>query len=231
MSNCRSAATRPCRSASPRTIRSTGQLDFEAQQQAERAARQGIAPLDAQAMNIRISHRLTPSLTVSGAYARIRESNALLGVQSRERTDFGHGATSETATLSASFNAGDGFTFAASATLGRTRVAGNPEQGFVTEGNGVTSTAFALSATRQGLLNRGDALRLSVSQPLHIENGRLAYRSVQVVDRTTGELGIVDQPFDAEGDERTLIGELLYETPILSGNGQIGLFGRAEVSS
>ena len=128
-------------------------------------------------------------------------------------------------------NAGDGFTLAASATLARTRAAGNPEQGFVTDGNGVVSTAFALSATRQGLLGRNDALRVSVSQPLHIENGRLAYRSVQVVDRTTGELGLVDQPFDAQGDERSLIGELLYEAPILSGNGQIGLFGRAEVQT
>ena len=87
-------------------------------------------PYEADAMSVRISHRASRNLLFSGAYARIREHDALLGVQSRERTDLNHGAMSETATLSASLEAGSGFTFAASATLGRTRSAGNPEQGF-----------------------------------------------------------------------------------------------------
>ena len=192
----------------------------------ERDAYQGIRPFEADAMNLRISHQASRNLLVSGSYARIRERNAMLGVQSREQTDLGHGATSETATLAASLDAGSGFSFAASATLARTRSAG--EQGFVTQGDGVISSAFAVSATRQGLFGRRDALRLSVAQPLHIENGRIAYRSVEVLDRTTGELGVADQGFDANGDPRTLIGEMLYEAPILAGNGEIGLFGRAE---
>jgi len=194
----------------------------------ERAALQGIEPLHADALNLRITHRPAQNVVLSGTYSRIREHNGLLGVQSRELTDFGHGATSETATVSASLSLRGGYTLAASGTLGRTRTLGGPEQGFVTEGEGVTSTAFALSATRQGLLGRNDALRIAVSQPLHIERGNLAYRSVGVVDRETGELGVTDQPFEANGDRRTLIGEMLYETPILSGNGEIGLFGRAE---
>ena len=194
----------------------------------EQASREGVRPLQAEAMNVRISHRATPNLLLSGSYSRIRERNGLLGVQSREPTDFGHGATSETATLSGSLSLRGGFTLAASGTIGRTRSAGNPDQGFVTQGNGVLSTAFAVSATRQGLFGRNDALRISVAQPLHIERGGLAYRSVEVVDRQTGELGVTDQPFAANGDARTLIGEMLYETPILSGRGEIGFFGRAE---
>jgi hypothetical protein len=198
------------------------------QSDVERFAYQGIRPLEADAMNLRITHQASPNLLISGSYARIRERNAMLGVQSREQTDFGRGATSETATLAATLNAGSGFSFAASATLARTRSAGSPEQGFVTQGDGVISTAFAVSATRQGLFGRHDALRLSVAQPLHIENGRIAYRSVEVLDRTTGELGLADQGFEVTGDPRTLIGEMLYEAPILSGDGAIGLFGRAE---
>ena len=93
------------------------------------------------------------------------------------------------------------------------------------------TTAFAASATRQGLFGRDDALRLSVAQPLHIESGGLAYRSVEVIDRTTGELGLSDQGFDAAGDARSLIGELLYEAPILDGNAGIGFFGRAEIQT
>jgi hypothetical protein len=185
--------------------------------------------LDAEALNVRLTHRISPALSFSASYARIREANALLGVQSRERTDLANGATSETATLSASLSVSRNFSLAASGTLGRTRTAGAAEQGFVTDGQGVLSTAWAVSATRETLFGRNDALRLSVAQPLHIEGGRLAYRSVQVIDRTTGELGVVDQPFDAAGDSRSLIGEMLYEMPILQGQGDLGLFGRAEV--
>ena len=197
----------------------------------ERAAFNGMDPYEANAMSVRISHRASPNLVFSGAYSRIRERDALLGVQSRERTDLNHGAMSETATMSASFEPGSGFTFAASATVGRTRSAGNPEQGYLTQDGGVMSTAFAVSATRQGLFGHSDALRLSVAQPLHIEGGRLAFRSVEVIDRTTGELGLADQGFDAAGDARSLIGELLYETPILDGNAGLGFFGRAEMQT
>jgi hypothetical protein len=201
------------------------------QSPSERAAYQGMDPYEANAMSVRISHRASSNLVFNGAYSRIRERDALLGVQSREQTDFGHGAMSETATLSASLEPGHGFTFAASATLGRTRSAGNPEQGYLTRDGGVMTTAFAVSATREGLFGHSDALRLSVAQPLHVESGQLAYRSVEVIDRMTGELGLADQGFDAAGDARSLIGELLYEAPILDGNAGIGFFGRAEVQT
>ncbi|MGZ8998696.1 MAG: hypothetical protein ACXW2T_07570, partial [Allosphingosinicella sp.] len=193
---------------------------------AERAAYRGIEPYEANALNVRITHRTSRNLVFSGSYARIRESDALLGVQSRE-PDLDHGATSDTATVAASLTRG-GFTFAASGTMGRTQTAGNPEQGFTTRGVGVISSAFAFSATRQGLLARRDALRISISQPLHLERGELAYNTVQVIDRETGELGAGQQGFNVGGGPRTIASELLYATPILSGSGEFGLFGRAE---
>ena len=193
----------------------------------ERAAHDGIEPYEADALNIRISQQATPNLVLSGSFARIRERNALLGVQSRRPRDLEHGAVSETATLAATLTSG-GFTIAASGTIGRTRSAADPEQGFTTRGDGVITSAFALSATRQGIFGRRDALRVSVSQPLHIEQGELAYSTVEVIDRETGELGVAEQNFELAGEPRPLAAELLYATPILSGSGELGLFGRAE---
>ncbi len=197
----------------------------------EMAAYQGVEPFDADAVNLRVTHQAASAITVSGSYARVRERNGLLGVQSREETDLGHGATSETATLSASFRLGNRFTLAGSATAGRTRSAGDPEQGFTTSGDGVITSAFALSGTREGVIGRRDALRVSLSQPLHIERGAISYSSVQVVDRQTGELGVVEQQFDVAGRPRSFTGELLYAAPILEGEGELGLFGRAELQS
>lgn len=195
------------------------------------AGYEGVEPFAADAVNLRVTHRASDALSVTGSYARVREANGLLGVQSRESTDLGHGAVSETATLGARLNVSGGVTLAASGTVGRTRSAGNPEQGFTTGDGGVLTSAFAVSATRQGLFGRRDALRMSLAQPLHIERGALRYGSVQVIDRQTGELGIVEQQFDVTDRPRAFSGELLYAAPILSGGGELGLFGRAELQA
>jgi subtilisin family serine protease len=208
------------------------QLDrsrIEYQTDEERAAYQGMDPYEADAMNLRISHQARHNLTISGSYARIHERDALLGVQSRERSDLDRGATSETATVGASLTSG-GFTFAASGTLGRTRTVGNSEQGFTTRGAGILSSAFAVSATRMGVLGKRDALRVSLAQPLHIENGELTYNSVEVIDRQTGELGTHGQGFDLRGDPRSIAAELLYATPVFAGKGEFGLFGQARAN-
>lgn len=197
------------------------------QSDVERAAHAGIEPYEADALNIHISQQASENLVLSGSFARIREQNALLGVQSRRSLDLEHGAISETATVAATLTNG-GFTLAASGTIGWTRSADDPEQGFKTRGDGVITSAFALSAMRQSIFGGRDALRISVSQPLHIEQGELAYNTVEVIDRETGELGVTEQNFELAGDPRPLAAELLYATPILSGSGDLGLFGRAE---
>lgn len=200
---------------------------LQLQSDLESAARMGLDPYEADALNVRLTHRASRNLVVSGSYARVRENNALLGVQSRLPSDLGHGATSETATVAATLESGR-FTFAASGTVARTRSAGDPEQGFTTRGEGVFSTAFAVSATRQEILGRSDLMRLSLAQPLHIESGELEYSAVEVIDRETGELGVSGQAFGIDGDPRTMTTELLYATPIFSGSGELGLFGHAE---
>ncbi|WP_114951978.1 S8 family serine peptidase [Sphingosinicella terrae] len=196
---------------------------------AERAAYHGVAPFQAEAVNVRVTHRASSRFSFSGAYARVDERNGLLGVQSRSALELGHGAVTDTLTLASTYRVSDRFTLAFSGTAGRTHSA-TPEQGYSTASD-VLSSAFALSATFQNVVGRGDALRLSLAQPLHVERGELSYRSVQVLDRTTGELGIGEQRFDIADQDRAFSAELLYAAPILDNAGEIGLFGRAELRS
>jgi hypothetical protein len=166
--------------------------------ESERTLFRGLDRFQASAFNVRLTHRASDSLTLTSALAQVRERNGLLGVQSRERDGIA-GATTNTLTFIASLDVGAGLTFAGSATAGRTSNAAADQQGFRVA-DGVLSTAFAVSATKEGVLGRGDALRLSVSQPLHIESGALAYRGVGVVDRSTGQLGLTDQRFSVGRD-------------------------------
>ena len=197
---------------------------------AQRAAFAGIAPLRADAVNLRVTHQASNSLSLSGSYARVRERNSLLGVQSHEAHELERGAVTDTFTVASTLKVRNGFTLAVSGTAGRSRSAGATEQGFSTSGD-VISSSFAFSATFEGVMGRSDALRLSVAQPFHVESGDLNYSSVQVLDRRTGELGVATQTFGIDGQARSFSGELLYATPILDDAGEIGVFGRAELQA
>ena len=163
----------------------------------ERYAYQGIRPFEADAMNLRITHRASRNLTWSAG--PMPGSASATPCSACSRASRPTSATARPARRRP-------------CRLARRRQRLQPrrlghagadpfraaEQGFVTQGDGVISSAFAVSATRQGVFGRRDAMRLSVAQPLHIESGRLAYRIVEVLDRTTGELGVADQRFDLE---------------------------------
>jgi subtilisin family serine protease len=195
--------------------------------EAEQGVFAGLDRFEASALNLRLTHRASDSLTLTGAIAQVRETNGLLGVQSREQGDIRGGVTN-TFTVTASFDAGAGFTLAASGTAGRTSTDAAGEQGFRVASD-VLSTAFAVSATKQGVIGRRDAVRVSLSQPLHIETGALAYRSVSVVDRSTGQLGLADQRFSVAGQSRPVSAEMLYVTPLNALGSELGFFGRADL--
>lgn len=187
-----------------------------------------VDPYRAKAFNLGVSHDVASWLNISASYTRLDEQAAVLGVQSIEPGDFGGGSVSDAATLAASASLGDGVQLSFSATAANTRT-NDRGQAFTTSDGGVLSSAFAVAAAKTGIIGQRDQLRLSLAQPLHIERGSMEFTSVQVVDRSTGDIGPVTQRFDIGGQERRYIGELLYATPLLNDNGEVSVFGRAQL--
>ena len=58
----------------------------------------------------------------------------------------------------------------------------------------------------------------------------LNLQSVEVINRETGELGVVTQSVDVAG-KRRLAGEALYALPVSGGGGDVAFFGRVETQS
>ncbi len=181
--------------------------------------------LRANALNVRVSHDFAPGTGLSLSYTMLREDNALLAV----RADSGlleGGSQSDALTFGATAELGAGLSLAASASAGRTRSA-NDGQALVTSGAGVMTSAFAVSATKNGVIGRQDRLRLSLTQPMHIESGRMTLHSAQIADRESGEVAVVSEDFAISGNGRVHTGELLYAAPLQEGLGELSLFGRA----
>lgn len=183
----------------------------------------------ANAINIRVDYRANDWLGLSTSITRLQEEGAFLGIQSLVTDDFGDGTMTDGVTLQADAEVGDGFVLFGSATGARSTTP-DREATFRLGGMGAFGTAFQLGVAKVGLFNAVDRLRLTLSQPLTIEQGTAEFTSVMVVDRETGEKGLVTQRFRIGAPERRrAIAEVMYGTPMLGNGATLTVFGRGEL--
>jgi hypothetical protein len=90
-------------------------------------------------------------------------------------------------------------------------------------------SAYEAVLTKSNLLARGDVLRMSLSQPMHVESGKLNIAIAEVTDRHTGEIGVVNRSLDLH-QARPFAAEVLYGRPVLKGAGDVSLYGRADTN-
>ncbi len=183
---------------------------------------------DYEAMGLTFGLHLTPSdkVGVNLNYTRLNEGSAVLGVQSQDADDFAGGSATDALTLGLDADLPGGFQLAASATASRT-TGGNAERLLSVSKSGIVSTAFAASVTKNGVFGGSDLMRLTVSQPLHIEAGSLELNQGGIIDRSTGEIGVVTSRFSVAGEARPLNAEFRYVAPVMKG-GSFSLYGRGD---
>ena len=192
---------------------------------AERARLIATPDYRANAFNLRVTHKPSRNAALTFSVAQLNERDALLGVQSELPGALGEGSTSRTLTLGGSVDLPHGITMAASATAGLSETDGADRS--LRSNGAVASSAFAFSLAKEGIVGSSDRLRISVAQPLHIESGSMTFDSFEVIDRSTGETGVVVREFDLATRKRRLTGEFLYAAPVMDG-GEISFFGRLE---
>jgi hypothetical protein len=179
----------------------------------------------AQAAQARVSYRLTTKIDVTASVTHLDEANALLGVQSLDPTDLSGGAQTDGVNLGVSWQPTAKTTLAATGTEATTRTT-NEAQSLTTDRGGVRSRAFAVSLTQQDLLAKGDVLKMSVSRPLTAE-GALNLKTVQIVDRSSGQIGVTDQRVELN-QRIPVAAEVVYARSAWAGRGDMGFMARAE---
>ncbi|QUL38979.1 S8 family serine peptidase [Erythrobacter sp. JK5] len=183
--------------------------------------RQQLGDRPASAVTLDLEQQVTDRISLGAQYTRLREVNAILGTQTAVNALLGNGSHTEAMSVSATIDAGNGLSFDLSATGARTETAGGQ---LLSNSGKIWSTAGQFTATKRGVLAGNDTLRLSVAQPLQIEQGELQLRSDQVVDRVTGETAPVTQTFGIQTRKR-ITGEAVYALP-LSNRSEFGAFAR-----
>jgi subtilisin family serine protease len=181
----------------------------------------------ASAQHFGADYAVRPGVNLVGSYTRLHERSALLGVQSLDANDFRQGSTPDGLTVGVGADLGHGATLGVSGTVARTRQIGGGQA--IRIEDSLTSTAFEVALTKVGFIGKEDVARLTLSQPLYVNSGALGTSTVQVIDRSTGEIGVVNNRIDA-GQTRPLAGELLYGRQIFKRTSDLSLFGRVEVN-
>jgi len=186
-----------------------------------------IDPAQTGAQSLTVTYAVSDAVSFNLGYTRLREDKALLGVQSLDPNDFADGATTDGISVGANAQLTPTLSLTAAGTTARTRA--NDQGGsFAIAGGGLASTSFQVAMVKEKLLVGNDSLRLTVAQPMHMENGGIDYTSVQVVNRQTGELGAVTQRFGITAPRRQFVGEMQYRLGSAS-DLQVSLFGRAKL--
>jgi hypothetical protein len=123
----------------------------------------------------------------------------------------------------------DGIALIGSATFARTGTTAFDGSALSIADGGLIATAYEFAAMKTGLFGESDRLRISFAQPLHVEDGALEYRSLQVVDRETGELGPYSQTWNLSGEREHRL-EAIYATPVFEGRAELNGFALFEMN-
>ena len=176
----------------------------------------------AQAQTVSLAYRVGSGLTARAGFTRLHENAALLGIQSADRADLEGGSVTDGMSAGFDYALGRTWTLSGTGTFARTRA----DAGQI-HTSGLTSASAELAVIKSRLLARNDELRLTLASPLHTIGGHLIYSSVGVTDRTTGELGVVDQLFAPRG-RMPIAGQAMYGLALPQGRGEFSFFGRVD---
>ncbi len=187
----------------------------------------GVADFSAQAANVSMAYQLNDQVRFNLDYTQLNERDSVLGDQGTGFLALEGGSVTDAVTFGAETSLPYGFAIASSATLGQTRST-QFEDGFLAlSDDGLKSSAFALGVYKTGVFGAEDQMRLSLSQPLRVDEGAFTYTALEVINRETGELGQVSQTWALNTDHRALDFEAIYAMPILEGVGDFTAFARS----
>ena len=166
----------------------------------------GAAVYAAHASSLAVAYAVSGHASLRLTLTDLAEDKALLGIQSLTPDVLGRGAETRALGLEVHADLAKSLSVHGEFTAGRTTTRAG--QALQSGGDGLISTAAAVSVVRSDLMVPGDAVKLTLSQPMHIASGQITFNSYGVVDRETGAMGLIAQdatprltaPFAAELD-------------------------------
>ena len=180
----------------------------------------------AQAAHIGADWSPSRRLTLHASVTQLREDSGLLGVQSLDSTQLKGGSTTRGATMGFDLHLSPSLMLTGSGTVATTTTPA--DQALTTGPGGLNSSSAEVALTQAGLFSPFDRLRLTVSKPMQVDSGQIRFSTYGVIDRQTGELGLLPQSADPSIGRTPVAAEVMYGRLIPKQNADLSLFLAAE---
>ncbi len=190
-----------------------------------------VLPYRSAAANVSLHQPVGDNLSLNAGYTYLQERDGVLGVQSTNPSAFSDGARTDAVSVGMEWGISQRISLSGTATLGRTRGQSNDVQMLSVNEDGITTSAFEAAIDVSGVFGKYDAARIALVQPMYIEAGGLDMNSVEVVDRSTGDLSMVTRFTPTDNQAREMALEAFYGVPVMKGRAQIAGFVRAELAA
>lgn len=210
------------------TRRDFEQVEIDGISGEEQAIYENLAPYSASAAHVSVTQPVGEKLEITAGYTFLNEQDGLLGVQTLDPSGFAGDAQTDAASIGMEYALSARVSLSGLATYGKTRSQSANGTAFAVSEGGVETSAFEASLNLRDTFSAGDKMRIALLQPMHVESGSLDFKSYEVIDRATGEIGAVERStaIDARGREFAL--EALYAKPAFDGMGEVAGFIRVE---
>lgn len=183
-----------------------------------------LAPNSSFAYVASLDYAVLDGVSVDASYTNLTEARGLFGAQGGGALAMTGGSSTQAATVGAKASFGDGWTVSGTATFARSAAPQFQNSALSFDHGTVSALAYELAARKAGLFTEADNLRVSLTQPLHVEQGSLRYTALEVVDRETGKLGAVTQSWSIAGKPEYRM-ETVYSLPFWDDRASLDGYG------
>jgi hypothetical protein len=183
----------------------------------------------AQAAEVGLDYEAARGFLLHASLAELHENSGLLGVQSTGSSDLAKGSDTTGLTMGFDLALPDKLLLAASTTVARTTTPDGQSLGVTPDGLLSSSEEIALS--KNEIFSDQDLMRVTFAKEMQADEGGIVYSNYGVVNRQTGQLGVINEIVDPTTGRMPLSAEALYGRFLWERSADISFYVRAETNS
>jgi hypothetical protein len=183
----------------------------------------------ARAEQIGLDYAVTQDLLLHTSLTALHEASGLLGIQSTDPYDLGKGSDTTGLTMGFDYALPDNILLTASSTEARTTTPDGQQLRVIS--GGLWSSSEEIALAKGNLFVDDDRMRISFAKSMQAEAGGLVYSTYGVVNRQTGQLGVINETVDPSTGPMPLSAEALYGRLLWDRSADISFYARAETNS
>jgi len=183
----------------------------------------------ARAEQMGLDYAVTQGLLLHTSLTELHEDTGLLGTQSTDAFDLAKGSDTTGMTMGFDLTLPDNMLLTASNTMARTTTPDG--QALRVTSGGLWSSSEEIALAKGDLFVDNDRLRVSFAKSMEPDAGGIVYSNYGVVNRQTGQLGVINEIVDPSTSHLPLSAEALYGRLLWNRTADVSFYVRAETDS